>query len=147
MEELDLSCSTKKEGGMGFRDLRLFNLAMLGKQGLRLIHEKDLLLYKCFKARYFPRCQFLDAAIPPNSSFVWRSIMAALPILKSGCCWRVGNGDDIRVRKDKWIPNYPSNKVLHPVTEEVEECMVSDLINPNLHCWRRDFIMESFSDK
>ena len=73
--------------------------------------------------------------------------MAAMPILKSGCCWRVGNGDDIRVRKDKWIPNYPSNKVLHPMTEEVEECMVSDLINPNLHCWRRDFIMESFSDK
>ncbi|XP_023919200.1 uncharacterized protein LOC112030766 [Quercus suber] len=34
--------------------------------------------------------------------------------------------------------------VLHPVTEEVEECMVSELIDPGLHCWRRDIIMESF---
>ena len=70
---------------MGFRDLRLFNLAMLGKQGWRLIHEKDSLLYKCFKAQYFPQCQFLDATLSPNSSFVWRSILAAMPILKSGC--------------------------------------------------------------
>ena len=44
--------------------------------------------------------------------------MATMPILKSGCYWRVGNGEDIRVRKEKWIPNYPSNKVLHPVAEE-----------------------------
>ena len=111
----------KNEGVMRFRDLRLFNLAMLGKQGWRLIYEKDTLHYKCFKARYFPQCQFLDATLSPNSSFVWRSLLAAMPILKSGCCWRVGNGEEIRVRNDKWIPNYPSNKVLHPVVEEVED--------------------------
>ncbi|XP_075674895.1 uncharacterized protein LOC142644101 [Castanea sativa] len=70
--------------------------------------------------------------------------MTAMPLLKSGCCWRVGSGDDIRIRKDKWIPNYPSNMALHPVAEEVEECMVSDLIDSDLHCWRRDFIMETF---
>ena len=134
----------KNEGGMGFRDLRLFNLAMLEKQGWRLIHEKDSLLYKCFKARYFPRCQFLDVTVSPNSSFVWSSIMATMPILKSGCCWRVGSGDDIWIRKDKWIPNYPSNMVLHSVVEEVEECMVSDLIDLDLQCWWCDFIMETF---
>ena len=129
-----LFLSQKNEGGMGFRDLRLFNLAMLGKQGWRLIYEKDSLFYKCFKARYFPRCQFLDATLSPNSSFVWRSILAAMPILKSGCCWRVGNSEEIRVRNDKWIPNYPSNKVLHPVVEEVEDWVVSELIDSDLNC-------------
>ena len=67
-----------------------------------------------------------------------------MPILKSGCFWRVGNGEKIRVRKDRWIPNYPSNKVLHPVAEEVKEQVVSELIDPDLHCWRPDFIMENF---
>ena len=70
--------------------------------------------------------------------------MVAMPILKSGCCWRVGSGDEIRIRKDEWIPSYPSNMVLHPVVEDVEECMVVDLIDPDLHYWRRDLIMAMF---
>ena len=40
----------KKKGGMGFRDLRGFDLAMLAKQGWRLMQEKELLFYKCFSA-------------------------------------------------------------------------------------------------
>ena len=62
---------SKKEGGMGFQDLRSFNLAMLAKQGWRLIHENGSLLSLCFKAKYFPRCHFLDAAVPLNCSYVW----------------------------------------------------------------------------
>ena len=76
----------KKEGGMGFRDLRDFNLAMLAKQGWRLIQGNDSLLYRCFKARYFPRTSFLEAKESPGCSYVWRSILAALPILRLGSC-------------------------------------------------------------
>ena len=55
---------------MSFRDLRDFNLAMLAKQGWRLIQENDSLLYKCFKARYFPRSSFLEAKESPGCSYV-----------------------------------------------------------------------------
>ena len=70
--------------------------------------------------------------------------LSAMPILRSGCCWRVGNGEAIRVSKDKWILDYPSNKILHPVAEEGEEWMVLDLIDLDLQWWRRDIIMASF---
>ena len=55
---------------MGFRDLRDFNLAMLVKQGWRMIQGNDSLLYKCFKARYFPQSSFLDAKESPRCSCV-----------------------------------------------------------------------------
>ena len=123
----------KKEGRIGFRDLRFFNLAMLAKQGWRLLKDHDSLLFKFFKAIYFLRCNFLHAAESPNSSYVWKSMMATMPILRNGCCWRMGNGESIEVTKDKWIPNCPSNKILHPMHEVEEGWRVSDLIDWYLH--------------
>ena len=136
--------SSKKKGGMGFRDLRSFNLAMLAKQGWRLIHENGSLLSLCFKAKYFPRCHFLDATVPPNCSYVWRSIMAAKPILEKRCCWRVGDGSSIRIFSDRWLPNHPTNKVLIPLYEEAEVRTVSELIDQEQREWRREFIMANF---
>ena len=123
---------------MDFRDSRDFNLAMLAKQGWRMLHDHDSLLSKCFKARYFPRYTFLEAKESPGCSYVWISLVAALPILKSGYCWRVGNGSSMG---DKWIPNYPTNKVLHPIHELADGMAVSELIDPELHVWRGDMIM------
>lgn len=85
----------KKEGGMGFRDIRCFNLAMLAKQGWMLLKKKDTLFYRCFKAKYFLRCNFLEAGDVPNSSYVWKSIITPQPILKKGSYWRVGDGSGI----------------------------------------------------
>lgn len=71
---------------MGFKDLKSFNLAMLAKQGWKILQENESLIYRCFKSKYFPRCNFLEASEVPNSSFVLKSIMAAQPILRKGCC-------------------------------------------------------------
>ena len=117
---------------------------MLVKQGWRLLQEDESLLYKCFKARYFPRSNLLEPVVSPNCSFVWRSIMAALTILKNGCCWRVGNGFSIRVHEDRWIPNHPTNKVLYPASEETNGMLVADLLDPDLQCWRRELITSMF---
>ena len=72
-------------------------------------------------------------------------MVAALPILKSGCCWRVGNGESIEATMDKWIPNYPSNKILHPMHGMEEGWRVSDLIDWDIHGWKRDIIMAHFN--
>ena len=114
----DILSTPKKDGGMGFRDIRSFNLAMLVKQGWRLTQGKDSLLFRCFKVKYFPRYGFLEAVDVPNSSFVWKSILAAQVILERGHCWRVGDGLAIRVTKDRWIPKHLTNKVIHTVPDE-----------------------------
>ena len=129
----DKLSTPKKERGMGFQDLKAFNLAMLAKQGWRMIQSTDSMLYQCFEARDFPHSSFLDAVESPNCSYVWKSLMAALPILNSGHCWRVGNGSSISVIRDRWIPNHSTNKILHPVNENIDEWVVLDLINPELH--------------
>jgi hypothetical protein len=74
----------KIHGGMGFKDLSAFNLAMLGKQGWKFITEPDSLVAQIFKARYFPSGSYLTATVGHNSSYVWRSIMCARFIVCEG---------------------------------------------------------------
>ncbi|KAL5579331.1 hypothetical protein UlMin_011773 [Ulmus minor] len=47
-------CRPKSKGGLGFKDLSMFNQAMLGKQVLRLITRLDSLIARVLKAEYFP---------------------------------------------------------------------------------------------
>ncbi|KAH1038289.1 hypothetical protein J1N35_040032 [Gossypium stocksii] len=51
---------------MGFWDLHFFNLALLAKQGWRLIHNKNSLCHKVFKVKYFLNCSFMEAKIGCN---------------------------------------------------------------------------------
>ena len=102
------------------------------------------LVYKCFKAKYFPRCTFLEATDVPNSSYVWKNILAAQPILRKGGCWRVGNGSSIQVTMDSWIPNHPTHRVLHPPLVDEWEWKVSELIDWRVKAWDRELIVAAF---
>ena len=82
---------------MGFKQLKQFNLALLAKQGWRLQSGRESLLYKVFKARYFPNCDFVHAGMGSSPSFAWRSLMAVQEVVKKGARWQVGNGQDIRI--------------------------------------------------
>lgn len=101
----DKLCDSKDKGGMGFRDLRTFNLAMLAKQGWHLQQGRHSLFYRVFKTKYFPDEDFINAKKGHHPSFAWRRIWAAQSLLKDGLKWQVGNGRDVYIWKDKWTPN------------------------------------------
>jgi hypothetical protein len=49
----------KGSGGMGFRDMHAFNLALLGKQGWRLLTSPNSLCAQVLKGRYYPDRGFM----------------------------------------------------------------------------------------
>ncbi|XP_075670478.1 uncharacterized protein LOC142640297 [Castanea sativa] len=111
---------------------------------MEVMQGQESLLSQCMKDWYFPRNHFLEASYSPNSSYTWNSIMAAKPILQRGSCWRIGNGRYIRVLNDAWIPNHPTNRVLHPAPNIEEDMKVSELIDQDSRGWDREFIWRNF---
>ena len=77
-------CSPKVDGEMGFRDLKAFNLALLAKQGWRILKNLDSLVYKVFKAKYFVETTFLEAQMGRKTSHIWRSILSTREVIKMG---------------------------------------------------------------
>ena len=71
----DKLCMPKVCGGMGFKQPKPFNLALLAKQGWRLQMGQNSLVYHVFKAKYFPNYDFVQASLGNNPSYVWRSLM------------------------------------------------------------------------
>jgi len=94
----------KIHGGMGFKDLSVFNLAMLGKQGWKFITEPNSLVARIFKAQYFPSGSYLTATLGHNPSYVWRSIMRARFIVRGGAKWSIDTGANISILNEPWLP-------------------------------------------
>ena len=100
--------STPKDlGGMGFRDFKLFNQAMLGRQCWRLLTETNSLCARILKARYFPDCDFWEAPSPRSASYTWRSILFGKKLLEDGIRWGIGDGKRTKNLTDNWIPGCP----------------------------------------
>ena len=77
---------------MGFRDLRVFNLALLAKQGWIILENPRSLVHRVYKAKYFSNDPFLQAKLGKRPSHAWRSILAVKEIIVKDSRWCVGNG-------------------------------------------------------
>ena len=109
---------------MGFKDLHAFNLAMLAKQAWRLIHNNGSLVYRVYRARYFPNTSFLEAELGNNHSFVWCSLLAARDIIHAGSRWTIGDGRNVSVASHFWLPHSPVF-----LTTPTQDMKVIDLID------------------
>ena len=100
-------------GGLGFRDIELFNLALLARQAWRILMEPDSLSARLLKAKYYPTGEFLRAELGSAPSQIWRAIIDGREVLTQGLIRRIGDGHTTNIWRHNWLPR-PSN--MRPIT-------------------------------
>ena len=78
----DIMLKPKIKGGMGFKDMRIFNQALLARQAWRLIQIPESLCVQALRAKYYPNGNLLDTVFTCNASPTWQAIEYGLELLK-----------------------------------------------------------------
>ena len=132
---------------MGFKDLALFNDALLAKQAWRLLHNQNSLFYRVFKSKFFPDCLILEASNSYSRSYAWHSILKGQDVLLKGARWRVGSGESISVWLDAWLPSLEHPRIQSHIVEGFEDIKVKDLIDLETHSWDDNLIQGLFNNQ
>lgn len=135
-------CLPFDQGGLGFRDLHDFNLALLAKQLWCLLHHPTSLLARALKGRYYRHMSPMDVKTSNSPSYGWRSILVAQGLLREGLRKTIGTGNETRVWIYPWIPVCPARPANDTGIYRDPDLLVSHLIDPLTHQWRIDILEE-----
>ena len=70
----------------------------------------------------------MEAPESSRGSYAWKSILQGRDVIKWVACWRIGDGQKVKVWHHAWLPSKPLEKILSPVLEGWEEATVDKLI-------------------
>lgn len=135
----------KRSGGLGFRDFKIFNLALLARQGWRLLSECNSFWAKVAKSIYFPNSLFLYAKKGSRPSWMFSSLLEGRDLLLKGVRWPVLSGLKIDIWSDRWIPSIPRFKIVSPRPEIGNFVQVSNIFSDRGLDWNVPLLSMLFS--
>jgi hypothetical protein len=138
-------CIPKKRGGMGFRDLESFNGAMLAKQVWRLLLEPESICARVMRGRYYPDGNLLQQNKRVEAHTLDKVCWLVYNVseFRRGYICRVGDGSQINIWEDNWIPSSHNLKVLTPCGNNLVT-KVDELINAATGTWDENLIKDLF---
>ncbi|KAL0454800.1 UNVERIFIED_CONTAM: hypothetical protein Slati_0819200 [Sesamum latifolium] len=137
-------CLPKEQGGLGFKRLKEFNLALLTKQAWRVSICPDSVIHKILSHKYFRGSTFFEAKLGSTPSYTWRSLWATWDILAAGLRWQVGNGNSIAVVGHPWLPQPMTFQLIRRPISLPEHSKVAQLIMTS-NDWDEPLVCAEFS--
>jgi hypothetical protein len=136
----DQICLPRDKGGLGVKNLELFNLALLSKWKWRMLSDVEAMWMSLIRFRYgHPPSRLLGDVLHSNSikeSIWWKDIVDSGrgfvdDWFRSNAACIVGNGKNIGFWKFKWYGNH-TFKDLYPdlfAKEVVKDVMIADRLS------------------
>lgn len=141
----DKMTKPKAMGGLGIRDIKLFNQALLAKVAWRIVTAPNSLLARILKGKYCHRKSFLEVTDSQSISHVWRSILSGRDLLVKHLGKSIGNGQTTKLWKDPWISLDKKLIPTGPIQEKHLDLTVADLLTSDMK-WNKKRIEELLPD-
>ena len=140
-------CKPFSDGGLGFRKFERFNEAMLSKLAWWILSNRDNFCVKVLRGKYKVRFNWLSCSPTKSSSFAWKGIESTWSLLAKGSCRLVGNGVNMLVYEDPWIPDLPGFVPLPRSSNDPPfSLVVAQLMDDGRNGWNMDKLSLYFDD-
>ncbi|KAK2663530.1 hypothetical protein Ddye_002104 [Dipteronia dyeriana] len=98
---------SKQDGGLGIKNSKDMNQALLAKVGWKLLQNDCGIWSQILKYKYLNKRYITDLNLNKNMvcSSTWKAIAFCAKLIIKGLKWRVGSGATIRFWIDDWVPD------------------------------------------
>ncbi|KAL5583448.1 hypothetical protein UlMin_015890 [Ulmus minor] len=91
----DAICKPKSCGGLGFRRMKDFNVAILSNWGWKILTGASSLCLSILRTRYLHHTGLFDSQVKAGDSRFWKAILHSVNVLKEWACYVVEDGCSI----------------------------------------------------
>jgi hypothetical protein len=95
-------CYPKKEGGLGLKDLEVWNHASMLRHVWNLFARSGSIWVAWIKENILKNKSFWDIGVSQNSSWCWRKLLKLRVLAKHFLKFDVGDGENIHLWLDHW---------------------------------------------
>ncbi|GJX65445.1 RNA-directed DNA polymerase, eukaryota, reverse transcriptase zinc-binding domain protein [Tanacetum coccineum] len=98
-------CKPKEQGGLGIKNLQVWNEVLIVKQLWKVIAKKDTLWVKWVNTENLKGKSIWEITAKTNSSAGWKEMLKLRDKIRNHVLWKIGNGMSINAWYDNWSPS------------------------------------------
>lgn len=87
----------------------------------------------------------MEAKLGTKPSFAWRSIQGARDLIEARTIWRIGNGQNVSIWGDNWIPLHSTYRIQSPLKVLNSTSKVHELIDWERVWWNQNVLSNIFT--
>ncbi|GKE73265.1 hypothetical protein Tco_1535306 [Tanacetum coccineum] len=140
----DTICKPKDQGGLGLKNLYIWNEVLLVKHLWNVAAKKDTLWVKWINVEKLKGRSIWDVQSDSNSSMGWKNILSLRDKVRKHIWWKLGNGKTVYAWHDKWCSVGPLSDFIS--TREIYDarlsnnCAVADIVQDGSWVWPNEWL-------